>query len=178
VRRFLWLLVALGAAAALAQTSSSPPAPGSASPGSDATVTNPVRSSIEHHLGRPYVWGATGDKSFDCSGFVWRVMRENGVLVKRTTARKYYLSLKKVDDVARWSFPTVVFFDDLQHMGIVNDRETFFHAQCSKGTNLSAFDPFWRGKVCGFRAMPLAAPSPPPHGDGAMAPPSATAAPR
>ena len=46
-----------------------------------------IKSTIENHLGRPYVWGSSGLKSFDCSGFVWRVMYENGILLKRTTAR-------------------------------------------------------------------------------------------
>ena len=48
-----------------------------------------VKTAIQNHLGRPYVWGASGIKSFDCSGFVWRVMYENGILIKRTTARKF-----------------------------------------------------------------------------------------
>jgi cell wall-associated NlpC family hydrolase len=157
VRGSLCLLGALGAAVALAQTGAAIPPPTPPTPGSGATVTDPIRSSIQRHLGRPYVWGSTGEKSFDCSGFVWRIMLENGVLLKRTTARKYFMSLRKTSDAQKWDFPTVVFFDDLQHMGIVNDRETFFHAQCSKGTNLSTFAPFWRSKICGFRAMPLAA---------------------
>jgi hypothetical protein len=83
-------------------------------------------------------------------------MLENGIFMKRTTARKFFVSLRKVDEQHKWEFSNLVFFDDLEHIGIVNDKGTFFHAQCSKGTNLSNFDPFWRGKVCGFRAMPFA----------------------
>jgi len=30
------------------------------------------------HLGRPYVWGASGPNSFDCSGFVWYVLNQSG----------------------------------------------------------------------------------------------------
>lgn len=113
----------------------------------------PLRSGIERYLARPYVWGAAGLKSFDCSGFVWRVMKDNGVLIKRTTARKLYMSLPAVPDTQRWNYGNVVFFDNLTHCGIVQDRRSFYHAQSVKGTNLSLFDPYWRGKVCGFRGV-------------------------
>ena len=67
----------------------------------------------------------------------------------------------------KWQFGRVVFFSDLEHVGIVNDRDTFYHSQCSKGTNLSSFEPYWHRLVCGYRAILTpaatdAAPSPPP----------------
>ncbi len=113
-----------------------------------------VQVVIERHLGRPYVWGATGLKSFDCSGFVWRVMQENGIFIKRTTARKYFLSLPKVAEEERWTFGNIVFFSNLKHCGIVRTPETFYHAAVSAGTHVSRFDPFWRRKVSGVRAIP------------------------
>lgn len=121
-----------------------------------AADTGPgLRAVIERHLGRPYSWGASGLKSFDCSGFVWRVMLENGVLIKRTTARKLYLSLPRAGEGREHDFGNLVFFDSLGHCGIVNDSTTFYHSQCSKGTNLSSFDPYWRRLVCGYRTMPM-----------------------
>jgi len=125
-------------------------APGAAAQGPWA----PDRATIERHLGRPYVWGSSGMKSFDCSGFLWRVMLDNGVLTKRTTARKYYMSLPRLaKPFAKSELGTIVFFDNLKHVGIVNDRDTFYHAQTSVGTNLARFGPFWRQKVCGYRAV-------------------------
>ena len=134
------------------------PAANSAS--ADSLATSPydseahVRAIIESHLGRPYIWGACGLKSFDCSGFVWRVMQENGVLVKRTTARKYYMSLPKVAEGERLRFGNIVFFSNLKHCGIVDTRERFYHAAVSTGTHLSRFDPHWRPRISGVRAMP------------------------
>ena len=113
-----------------------------------------VRTSIQHNLGRPYVWGASGIKSFDCSGFVWRVMYENGILVKRTTARKFYMSLPKATDSDRTAFGTLVFFDDLKHIGIIDDGNAFYHAQVSIGTNRSPMNSFWRQKIYGYRKLP------------------------
>lgn len=170
-----WLVVmVLTGAFSWAQSTDPPGTPPSTGPASvepGAGSPEHLRACIERHLGRPYVWGATGLKSFDCSGFVWRTMLEHGVFLKRTTARKYFMCLKKVDEKQKWSFPNLVFFDDLQHVGIVNDKGTFYHSQSSRGTNLSSFDPYWRGRVCGFRAMPVSGlqgpPTPPPPEPGA-----------
>lgn len=135
--------------------------------GADA---NPgFRAVIERHLGRPYVWGATGLKSFDCSGFVWRVMQENGIFIKRSTARKYFLTLPKAPEDRPWEFGNIVFFSNLKHCGIVQTPETFYHAAVSVGTHVSRFDPFWRRKVTGVRVIPgltratVSAPTAPPR---------------
>ena len=120
----------------------------------DSSFVESVKSTIEKHLGRPYVWGASGIKSFDCSGFIWRVMSENGILLKRTTARKFYMMLKPVSKEQQWDFGTLVFFDDLKHVGIVDSPTAFYHAQVSIGTNKSPMNSFWRPKVYGFRRMP------------------------
>lgn len=149
IRSLLFLLLALPIALQAAQV--------------EAQVLQPdfwsgIRLAIERHLGRPYVWGGAGLKNFDCSGFVWRVMLENGILVKRTTARKFYMSLPSVPRTDRFKFGNIVFFDNLKHCGIVSDSATFYHAQLHKGTNLSEFDAFWRPKVCGFRKIPKTQP--------------------
>ncbi len=112
------------------------------------------KNTIESHLGRPYVWGACGLKGFDCSGFVWRVMEENGILIKRTTARKLFVCLPKVSE-DKWKFGNLVFFDDLKHIGIVAGPDTFYHSALMMGTSLAPFDPFWRRKIYGFRAIPV-----------------------
>lgn len=112
-----------------------------------------LRESIERNLGRPYVWGASGLKSFDCSGFVFRVLEQSGFYIKRTTARKYYFAMKSATKDDEGSFATIVFFDNLKHMGIVNDSKSFYHAQSSKGTNLSEYATYWRKLVCGYRKV-------------------------
>ena len=158
MKRVLLLGLVIAAVTAGAQTRS-PTSTGSA-PASGPVAApaglppEALRSSIEGHLGRPYVWGSSGLKSFDCSGYVWRVLWENGILMKRTTARKLYMVLPKVSEADRWSFGNVVFFDNRKHCGIVASHDTFYHAQTSTGTNLSRFDPLWRRKICGIRTLP------------------------
>jgi len=113
-----------------------------------------LKTIIDGYMGKPYVWGATGLKSFDCSGLIWRVMLDSGIMVKRTTARKFYLCLPKPASGENWNQGNIVFFDNLKHCGIVADRKSFYHAQTSKGTNLSQFTPFWRSRIVGFRHLP------------------------
>lgn len=114
---------------------------------------NRLRKTIEANLGRPYVWGAAGIKSYDCSGFVWRVYHDAGAPFKRTTARKLYFSLNPPVKGREWEFGNVVFFDDLKHCGIVNSSRDFYHAQTSKGTTLGRLDSFWGPKVYGVRRV-------------------------
>lgn len=158
----LSLLTVLAPAGSHAQPA---PVPASAPPVTPAGAPAPgerakLQTVIEGHLGRPYGWGATGLKSFDCSGFVWRVMQENGIFVKRTTARKYFLTLPKVPEDERWTFGNIVFFSNLKHCGIVQTPETFYHAAVSTGTHVSRFDPFWRRRVSGVRSIPGLTPPP------------------
>ena len=95
-----------------------------------------LRTTIECYLHRPYVWGSSGLKSFDCSGFVWRVLNESGVPIKRTTARKYYLSLPAIGQNQEYRPGTIVFFNDLKHCGIISNDRKFYHARSSMGLPL------------------------------------------
>lgn len=120
-------------------------------PASGDTFWGKFRAAIEQHLGKPYVTGSTGLKSFDCSGFVWRSLVDSGIYLKRTSARKLYFSLQPAPETANSSFGTIIFFDNLRHCGIVNDANSFFHADSKRGTTISPLQPYWKNKVCGFR---------------------------
>ena len=153
-RAILTFLIIAGVSVALrAQAPAADATPQSSTPASD--FMQGVRNAIERYMGRPYVWGATGLKSFDCSGFVWRVLRDNGVFIKRTTARKLYMMTKPAPKEARGTFGTLVFFDDLKHIGIIDSPNSFYHSQTSIGTNRSEMNAFWRQKIYGYRQLPI-----------------------
>jgi len=152
----LFIIALLGVS--LSMTASAQTSIASLDPGSQAEVDSfwpGLKSAIEKHLGRPYVWGSSGLKSFDCSGFLWRVMYENGMMTKRTTARKFYMMLPAVKETDNWKFGTVVFFDNLKHVGIIDNPRAFYHAQVSLGTNRSEMNSFWKRKIYGFRQLPV-----------------------
>lgn len=114
-----------------------------------------INAWLQKNLGRPYVWGATGYKSYDCSGVIWRMLSDQGVFLKRTTARKLFVSLKKLPPGEQPSYGTLIFFDDLKHVGMVLDPKRFFHAQSSKGTTVSELSPYWKKMVYGYRQLPI-----------------------
>ena len=55
----------------------------------DNEITNKtvldVLNEADTHIGKPYVWGATGPDTFDCSGFVQYVYGKVGIQLTRTT---------------------------------------------------------------------------------------------
>ncbi len=61
--------------------------------GSTATLPPGVaRTAVDAAVaesGKPYVWGATGPGSYDCSGLVVRAFEEAGVLLPRTSREQY-----------------------------------------------------------------------------------------
>lgn len=53
---------------------------------------------LNAQVGKPYVWGATGPNSFDCSGLVYYAFNKSGVKkISRKTAADYYKDCKKVN---------------------------------------------------------------------------------
>lgn len=96
-----------------------------------------VASTAKAQLGKPYVWGATGPSSFDCSGLVQYVFAQNGKSVPRTTG-------------AQWAASTPVSPSDIRvgdilwrpgHIGIyVGDGKIVHASSPSTGTIETTLD--------------------------------------
>jgi len=114
---------------------------------------NALEQSIQRKLGLPYVWGSAGLKGYDCSGFVWRALLDAGVLLKRTTARKMFYALPAARGEERSRFGTLVFFDQVHHVGILRSDREFYHASTSHGTKREDFGPYWQRLVSGYRRV-------------------------
>ena len=77
-------------------------------------------------LGKPYVWGAAGPSSFDCSGLVMYVYAQVGVSLPHNAAAMYsYGSPVAYGDLQPGD---LVFFSGLGHMGIYIGGGQFIHA--------------------------------------------------
>jgi hypothetical protein len=64
------------------------------------------------------------------------------------------MMLKPAMKEEQGNFGTLVFFDDLKHVGIVDTPQAFYHARVTSGTNKSPMNSFWKPKVYGYRRLP------------------------
>ncbi|HYN85553.1 MAG TPA: C40 family peptidase [Pyrinomonadaceae bacterium] len=112
--------------------------------------------AIDERMGVPYRLGATGPNRYDCSGFVWSVYQAAGVEFERGSARTLWQRFEPAEGEDRFKFGTLVFFNHLGHVGIVADREGFYHASTSRGVVYSKFNDYWTKRLVGFRRVPLA----------------------
>ncbi len=121
----------------------------------NATLLNQmIVAAIDARLGTPYSLGATGPDRFDCSGFVWSVFQSAGVDFERSNARTLWSEFTPAQGSERFQLGTLVFFNDLKHVGIVADAHGFYHASTSQGVTYSLFNEYWLTRVDGFRRVP------------------------
>ena len=85
-------------------------------------------AAAQSKLGSPYVYGAAGPSSFDCSGLTSWAYAQAGVSIDRTSqaqandgTRIYSVSDLKVGDL-------VFFFNDLHHVGLYAGNGQIIHA--------------------------------------------------
>ncbi|HEY8461130.1 MAG TPA: C40 family peptidase [Blastocatellia bacterium] len=121
-----------------------------------AEIESSLDKAINDRLGLPYLWGGTDDRGYDCSGFVWRVFREAGFNFERSSTRDLWQVLQEATPEEFTRFGTLVFFQGLDHVGIVRDADSFYHASTSEGVKLSYFDKsdkYWRSRIIGYRRV-------------------------
>ena len=82
------------------------------------------------YVGCPYVWGATGPNSFDCSGFVGYVFRHFGISLQRNT----YGQMTQGVAVSRANLQPgdIIFTESGGHVGIYVGGNSMLHAANSK----------------------------------------------
>lgn len=118
-----------------------------------ADVTAMMQQSIYEKLGIPYLYGSSGPRRYDCSGFVWAVFGDAGMPFTRSSARTLWSMSEPVTGDERFRFGTLVFMNGLGHMGIVADENGFYHASSSKGITYSKFAGYWEKRIVGFRKL-------------------------
>ncbi|MEU6704247.1 C40 family peptidase [Streptomyces wuyuanensis] len=95
--------------------------------GTYAAKAEKVLSFARAQIGKPYVWGATGPSSFDCSGLTQAAWRAAGVDLPRTT----WDQVKTGQSVATADLlpgDLVFFYDDISHVGIYVGDGKMIHA--------------------------------------------------
>ncbi|MGW6273437.1 NlpC/P60 family protein [Streptomyces sp. NPDC055060] len=103
---------------------------GTGSGGTDsgyATKAAKVIDFAEAQIGKPYVWGATGPDSYDCSGLTQDAWKAAGISLPRTTwdQVKVGTTVKTADAKPG---DLVFFYDDISHVGIYIGDGKMIHA--------------------------------------------------
>ena len=114
-----------------------------------------ISTAINERLGARYSWGATGPSAVDCSGFVWSAFHAAGIDFERASARTLWERFSAPAPEEQFKFGTLVFFNGLEHIGIVADENGFYHASRHHGVVYSPFNDYWRARIDGFRRVPL-----------------------
>ncbi|MER6994578.1 NlpC/P60 family protein [Streptomyces sp. NPDC000410] len=108
---------------------------GSGSPsGTYAAKTAKVLAFAAAQIGKPYVWGATGPSSYDCSGLTQAAWKEAGVDLPRTTWDQVKVG-QRVATKDLLPGDLVFFYDDISHVGIYKGDGIMIHAP-KPGTNV------------------------------------------
>ena len=109
-------------------------------------VKKSIESTAKKELGKRYVWGATGPKTFDCSGFTMKVFRTAGINLPRVSRSQAKVGAKVAfDELQRGD---MVFFDTekrrtgkVNHVGIYLEDGKFIHASSgNKKVVITSFD--------------------------------------
>ncbi|WP_243639450.1 C40 family peptidase [Micromonospora sp. MW-13] len=114
-------------------------------------VSSAARTAIKTacaQVGDPYVWGATGPNSFDCSGLTQYAYRAAGISLTHFTGAQWNEGRAIPRSEARPG-DLVFFFSDLHHVGLYLGNDLMVHApRAGKPVNVSSINTM---PVAGFR---------------------------
>ncbi|MGW0644512.1 NlpC/P60 family protein [Streptomyces badius] len=103
------------------------PGSGSGTDSSYAAKAEKVLAFARAQIGKPYVWGASGPSSYDCSGLTQAAWREAGVPLPRTTWDQVEVGTRvATSDLQPGDL--VFFYDDISHVGIYKGDGMMIHA--------------------------------------------------
>ncbi|GGR97197.1 glycoside hydrolase [Streptomyces humidus] len=107
--------------------SSSPSAPASPSDPSYDAKAEKALAFARAQIGKPYVWGAVGPGSYDCSGLTQAAWKAAGVTLPRTTYDQVNAGTTVSLTDARPG-DLVFFYDDISHVGVYIGNGMMIHA--------------------------------------------------
>jgi cell wall-associated NlpC family hydrolase/uncharacterized protein YoxC len=99
----------------------------SATSSSNTTKADQVLAFARAQIGKPYVWGATGPDSYDCSGLTQAAWKAAGVSLPRTTYDQVNVGTT-VSLTDAQPGDLIFFYDDISHVGIYIGNGMMIHA--------------------------------------------------
>ncbi|WP_434797186.1 SH3 domain-containing protein [Terrisporobacter vanillatitrophus] len=139
--------------------SSNAPDDFTSTPSTSSSVSN-VISLAKTLLGKPYVWGAQGPSSFDCSGFTYYVFK-NAANISLPRVSRDQSNYGTYVSKSNLKAGDLIFFDtsgpndgNVGHVGIYLGNNEFIHASSSKGqVVISQMSSYYNGAFVNARRV-------------------------
>lgn len=119
-----------------------------------ALISKAAVNEAKKLLGIPYVFGGSSVAGFDCSGFIYYVLNQAGLSMKRLSSDGYYDRSFYVDEPQVGDF---VFFENtyragISHLGIYLGNNEFIHADAG-GVRISSLTGYWKDHFESFKRI-------------------------
>jgi len=137
----------------------------SAFSGGSSTPTPPAATSkadqviatAQKFMGTPYVFGATGPRTFDCSGFTQYVFRQHGISIPRTSGSQAYTGTK-VPNSQMAPGDILIFVNTykagISHVGIYMGNGRFIHTVPKTGVSYGYLsNTYWSSRLHSVRRV-------------------------
>ncbi|AND42279.1 LysM peptidoglycan-binding domain-containing protein [Cytobacillus oceanisediminis] len=117
------------------------------------SASSSVLAEAQKHVGVPYQWGGQTPSGFDCSGFIYYVLKQTGSKMGRYSSEGYYSRSFYVNTPQPGD---LVFFENtykkgISHLGFYVGNNKFIHAG-SSGVEVSSLDnSYWKSHFDGFK---------------------------
>lgn len=131
---------------------------GTSTPAPSTNKASQVIATAQRFLGTPYVFGANGPKTFDCSGFTRYVFAQHGISIPRSSTSQASAGVKVASRSQMKPGDLLIFVNTyrsgISHVGIYMGNGRFIHAVPNGGVgyaNLS--NSYWSSRLHSARRV-------------------------
>ncbi|WP_017379282.1 C40 family peptidase [Paenisporosarcina sp. TG-14] len=147
--------LSIGGSGEVSPVAAPSPVPAPAKPVAGSSFYQKLLNVAKPLQGIPYVWGGSTTSGFDCSGYIYYVLKQAGLDVPRTNttgydARSYDISNPVPGDLV---FFSNTYRPGISHMGIYIGNNQFIHAGGDRVQITSLSNSYWGAKFTGFKRL-------------------------